>query len=185
MVSLAEKYNEAANTYYEEKYVEGGWEENHYMQDEKDAHAFWMANREDGKFISLGIGSGQDIPILGWPGHENFTGYDISQGMLNNALEKFPRYNFVLADCNEDIDDRCDILVSLFGVPNYIGVDKLIEHYNNFKAQHAFFVFYDENYEDGIAEEYNKYTKEELETLLSPYNPIVEKLNDNYYIVKW
>lgn len=185
MVDLAEKYNHAAKTYYEERYVDGGWENNIYMQDEKDAHNFWMENREDGKLISLGVGSGQDIPILAWPGPENFTGYDLSQGMLNNAKEKFPDHNFVLADCNENIDDSCDVLVSLFGVPNYIGLPKLMEHYKNFNAQHAFFIFYAEWYDDGIAEEYHKYTKEELQKSLYSYNPIIKQLNENYYIVKW
>ncbi len=185
MVSLAEKYNNAANEYYEQKYVEGGWEKNPYMEDEHDAHMFWLANKNQGKIISLGIGSGQDIPILNMPHPEYFVGYDISEGMLNNARKKFPDYKFELADCNNHIDDECNILVSIFGTPNYIGLPKLLEHYSNFKASHAFFVFYAEWYDDGFNEKYHKYTKDELEEALKEFNPTVEYLNENYYIVKW
>ena len=61
---LRKKYDEASK-WYEEKYVSGGWENNPYMKDEYDAHKFWMNNGEVGKIVSLGVGSGQDIDILG------------------------------------------------------------------------------------------------------------------------
>lgn len=182
---LQEKYNKAAAEYYEQKYVEGGWEKNPYMKDEYDAHRFWMENGEVGRIISLGVGSGQDIEILGKPDPKTFVGYDISEGMLNNAIKKFPQYTFKQKDCKIPFDDKCDILVSMFGTPNYIGLSTLIGHYIKFKAKHAFFVFYDENYDDGFGEQYYKYTQEELEKVLKPFNPIIKKLNDNYYIVKW
>ena len=184
MVSLKDKYNEASS-WYEEKYVRGGWENNSYMKDEYGTHKFWMSNGEVGKIISLGVGSGQDIEILGNPDPKTFVGYDMSEGMLSNAREKFPDYNFILKDCGYKIEDSCDILVSMFGTPNYIGLSKLLEHYQNFNAKHVLFVFYNENYDDGFEEYYHKYTKEELEKVLCAFNPIIETLNDNYYIVKW
>jgi ubiquinone/menaquinone biosynthesis C-methylase UbiE len=182
--NLIKKYDEASE-WYEQKYVEGGWENNPYMKDEYDAHKFWMANGEVGKIISLGVGSGQDIEILGKPDPKTFVGYDISAGMLANARKKFPDYTFKLFDCKQAIDDKCDILVSMFGTPNYIGLSVLLGHYQRFNAKHAFFVFYDENYDDGFGEYYHKYTREELNNLLKPFSPIIEKLNENYYIVKW
>ena len=181
---LQTKYDQAAE-WYEQKYVEGGWENNPYMKDEYDAHKFWMANGELGKIISLGCGSGQDIEILGNLDPKTFVGYDFSEGMLTNARKKFPDYTFKQADCREMIDDYCDILVSLFGVPNYIGLQKLLVHYHNFNAKHAFFVLYNENYDDGFVEYCHKYSQEELSIALRYFNPIIQKLNDNYYIVKW
>lgn len=184
MVSLKQKYDEAS-VWYEQKYVEGGWENNPYMKDEYDSHKFWMANGEVGKIISLGVGSGQDIEILGKPDPKTFIGYDMSEGMLNNARKKFPEYTFKLKDCNEYFLDDCDILVSMFGTPNYIGLSKLLGHYQAFNAKHAFFVFYHEDYDDKFGEYYHKYTKIELENVLKAFNPIVKNLNENYYIVKW
>ena len=181
---LREKYNAAAE-WYEQKYVHGGWENNHYMKDEYDAHKFWMQNGEVGKIVSLGVGSGQDIEILGKPDPNTFVGYDISEGMLENAKKKFPEYTFKQADCNMYIDEKCDILVSLFGTPNYIGLSKLLDHYIKMDAKHAFFVFYDENYKDGISDKYHTYTMDELIMLLKGFSPLIEKLNENYYIVKW
>jgi len=184
MVSLKQKYDKAS-VWYEQKYVEGGWENNPYMKDEYDAHKFWLKNKSLGRIISLGVGSGQDIPILNMPHPHYFVGYDISKGMLNNAKKKFPEYKFELADCNKPIDNDCDILVSMFGTPNYIGLSKLLGHYQAFNAKHAFFVFYHEDYDDKFGEYYHKYTREELEKVLYPFNPIVQPLNENYYIVKW
>lgn len=181
---LQDKYDDAAQ-WYEQKYVEGGWENNPYMKDEYDAHQFWMANREVGKIISLGCGSGQDIEILGNPDPNTFIGYDFSEGMLANARKKFPHYKFVNCDCKLPIYDQCDILVSMFGTPNYIGLSTLMSHYQMFKAKHAFFVFYDENYKDGFVDFCYRYTQDELQSLLYAFNPIIQKLNDNYYIVKW
>ena len=182
---IIEKYDDAAVEYYEQKYVAGGWENNPYMKDEFDAHKFWVKNKSVGKIISLGVGSGQDISILNNPSPNYFTGYDISKGMLDNAKDKFAEYEFVLADCKKNIENSCDILVSMFGTPNYIGLSKLLEHYQNFNASHAFFVFYAEWYDDGFGEYYHKYTKENLEKIMQAFNPIVEQLNENYYIVKW
>ena len=181
---LQDKYNNASS-WYENKYVEGGWKNNPYMKDEYDAHKFWMQNGEVGKIISLGVGSGQDIAILNNPHPKTFTGYDFSEGMLANAREKYPEYTFKQADCNKPIDDYCDILVSLFGVPNYIGLEKLMIHFLTFKAKHAFFVFYNETYDDGFGEDYYKYTQYQLKDQLQFMNATVSPLNENYYIVKW
>lgn len=181
---LQDKYDDAAQ-WYEQKYVEGGWENNPYMKDEYDAHQFWTANGEVGKIISLGCGSGQDIEILGNPDPKTFVGYDFSEGMLANARNKFPAYTFIYQDCKLKIDNTCDILVSMFGTPNYIGLSTLLGHYRKFNAKHAFFVFYAEHYDDGFDESCYKYTKQELQAILKCFNPIIENLNDNYYIVKW
>ncbi len=184
MVTLKDKYDEASE-WYEQKYVEGGWETNPYMKDEYDAHKFWLKRKFPGKIISLGVGSGQDIPILNMPHPHYFVGYDISEGMLNNAKKKFPDYKFKLADCSKPINDECNVLVSMFGTPNYIGLPKLLNHYKAFNASHAFFVFYGEWYKDGFDENCYFYAKEQLQLELKEYNPIIEPLNENYYIVKW
>ena len=181
---LIQKYNDASE-WYEQKYVEGGWENNHYMKDEKDAHDFWQKNGEVGSIISLGVGSGQDIAILGNPDPSTFKGYDISEGMLANGRKKYPNYTLIEHDCTDLIDEKCDILVSMFGTPNYIGLSKLLAHYQHMKCKHAFFVFYNENYVDGIASKYHRYTQDELTRILHAFKPIVEPLNENYYIVKW
>jgi hypothetical protein len=73
----------------------------------------------------------------------------------------------------------------MFGTPNYIGLSTLMMHYDKMSAKHAFFVFYSENYDDGFGEYYHKYSQEDLSRVLGYFNPIVQKLNENYYIVKW
>lgn len=182
--NLKKKYNEASE-WYEQKYVNGGWKHNHYMKDEYDAYKFWMSNRESGKIVSLGVGSGQDIEILGKPDPNMFVGYDISEGMLDNARAKFPNYIFKNADCNMYIPEKCDIIVSMFGTPNYIGISKLLDHYINMEAKHAFFIFYNEYYDDGFGEYTHKYSYDELKRCFLKFSPIIENLNENYYIVKW
>ena len=105
--------------------------------------------------------------------------------MLKNAKKKFPKYTFKVNDCSKYFSDNCDILVSIFGTPNYIGLRALLSHYHNFNGKHAFFIFYNEDYDDGFGERYYKYTKKELETALRSFDPIIKPLNKNYYIVKW
>jgi ubiquinone/menaquinone biosynthesis C-methylase UbiE len=80
-------YNDLSET-YEEKYVAGGFQ-NSYMIDEFHAKTWWLWSRLKGRIVSLGVGSGQDIEILGHPDPADFTGYDISEGMLANARQKF------------------------------------------------------------------------------------------------
>lgn len=184
MKNLMKKYDEASE-WYEQKYVSGGWENNHYMKDEYDAHKFWMENGEVGKIVSLGVGSGQDIEILGRPHPSTFVGYDISEGMLSNARKKFPEYIFKNADCSMYIPEKCDIIVSMFGTPNYIGLSTLLKHYIDMNAKHAFFIFYNEDYDDGFNESYHRYSYNELKNILHAFDPIIQKLNQNYYIVKW
>ena len=105
--------------------------------------------------------------------------------MLANGRKKYPNYTLIEHDCTDLIDEKCDILVSMFGTPNYIGLSKLLAHYQHMKCKHAFFVFYNENYVDGIASKYHRYTQDELTRILHAFKPIVEPLNENYYIVKW
>jgi trans-aconitate methyltransferase len=181
---IQDKYDAAA-AWYEYKYVMGGWENNPYMKDEHDAYKFWQEHGEVGNIISIGVGSGQDIEILGNPDPKTFKGYDISSGMLENARKKFPTHEFIQADCEERLTGDCDILVSMFGAPNYIGISKLLQHYMDFNAKHAFFIIYNEHYDDGFDEYTHKYTQDQLKHYLAWFNPIVQKLNDDYYIVKW
>jgi len=163
---------------YDEKYVDG--DHNPYMQDELEAAQHWKKFNKKGKIVSLGCGTGQDVSILGYPNPNNFTGYDISEGMLSKARIKHPDYNFIQADCSELIPDRADILVSMFGVPNYIGIDMLTDHIGFFGATSGFCVFYNEHYVDGVVENYYRYTRAELEIIGN-----VDTLGKNYYVVTW
>jgi hypothetical protein len=63
-------YNEISET-YEEKYVAGGFQ-NSYMVDEFHAKTWWLWSRLKGRIVSLGVGSGQDIEILGHPDPADF-----------------------------------------------------------------------------------------------------------------
>lgn len=184
--NIANIYNSLSDT-YEEKYVVGGWDANHYMFDEKIANKRFTESKLTGKIISLGCGSGQDIPICNNPDPINFVGYDVSAGMLRNARKKFPDYTFIEHDCNAMIDTYGDILVSMFGAGNYLGLTKLLEHYNHIRATKAFFILYKEHYVDGIVDAYHIYTKEQIEKELVTFNPVVDDLwpNSNYYVVYW
>jgi hypothetical protein len=82
-----------------------------------------------------------------------------------------------------------DVLVSLFGAANYLGVNKLLEQYKRLNCTSAFFVFYNEEYEDGVidSDDYNLYSKSKLEDKFALFNPVVKPLeeNSNYYVVWW
>lgn len=166
---------------YDEKYVDGN--DNPYMRDEYAAAELYKQQNLEGKIVSLGCGTGQDVSILGYPDPDLFVGYDISEGMLRKARLKHPEYQFIQHDCNQMTLSRCDILVSMFGTPNYIGHDKLMQHYHLTQAKHAFFVFYNENYVDGVVEKYYRYSTVQLERFFIGANHYT--LNENYYVVTW
>ena len=183
---ISELYDQMSIT-YEEKYVTGGWEKNSYMYDEKMANEWFIKSKLSGKIISLGCGSGQDIEICNYPKPSEFIGFDFSNGMLSNARKKFPEYTFINHDCNNMTNSSGDVLVCMFGAGNYIGLNKLLDHYVNINARGAFFILYDENYTDGIVSDYYSYKKSEIYNYLKKFNPVIEKLWDsgNYYVVYW
>lgn len=183
MTKLSEKYNALSNT-YDDIYVQGGYENNPYMYDEYVASQRFKQLNWTGKVISIGCGTGQDYEITGCP--SQFIGYDISIGMLEKARLKFPHINFIEHDCTQSFTESADILVSMFGTPNYIGADCLLMHYNNLSCKHAFFVFYNENYVDGISDDYYRYTKDQL-TARFPSHAVIDELwpGSNYYITYW
>lgn len=184
---LAERYNELSKD-YETKYVQG--DDNPYMYDEHVAAQHWKEANLQGKIVSLGVGSGQDIEILGYPDPKLFRGFDFSEGMLANAKQKFPDYEFWLHDCRVPIRDHhedADILVAMFGAANYLSLAQLKMQYDRLNCSKAFLVFYNEHYQDGISDEYYRYTKGTLMTLLRPFKPVIKDLWDgsNYYVVWW
>lgn len=184
-------YDEISKT-YEEKYVSGGLK-NPYMVDEAYAAMWWTWSGFDGDIVSLGVGSGQDIDILGYPDPSRFTGYDISTGMLANARRKFPGYADCLVqyDCRQTLPENAkgDVLVSMFGAPNYLGTDQLIRHYDSLGCSGAFFVFYNEYYDDGVMIDANHYTKRDLIEIFDPFFPYLNVADlfpgSNYYVVTW
>lgn len=184
-MTLAKVYDELSLT-YDEKYVHGGLD-NPYMVDENYAREHWKEAKLKGSIVSLGVGTGQDIEILCHPHPDLFVGYDISPGMLALAEQKFPGYNLKKHDCNQMINRKADVLVAIFGAANYLGADKLKEHYENMECKNAFFIFYDEKYVDGVADVYHTYDKNELEVIFSEFNPTVTNLfeGSNYYVVWW
>ena len=171
------RYNELSET-YEGTYLSGDPNTNHYLFDD------WMAARwfKDSRMtfdhaVVLGCGSGNDIITLGYPLPEKYTGYDFSAGMLANANEKFPSYSFHEWNCLDMTGDKGDLLVSAFGVPNYIGAAKLIQHYNDVQANKAFFIFYENHYDDvaPISTQYD-YTQDELVEYFGQFKANVHKL---------
>ena len=120
-----------------------------------------------------------------FPDPDKFVGFDISVSMLANALVKHPEYTYVVQDCSQPIDIKCDVLTSVFGTPNYIGAAKLLEHYEAMNAKHAFFVFYAPWYEDGVATDYYRPTVEELTEMFGKFNPKIKQIRDNYILVRW
>ena len=162
--------------------------DNDYMLDEWYAGEHFVATGITGRIVSLGVGSGQDIEILGHPHHEQFVGYDISKGMLENGRAKFPKYSLLMHDCTQMIpNESADVLVSMFGAANYLGADKLIEHYEWLGCRSAFFVFYNEDYVDDIYTGYHVYDQERLMIAFSRFGAQVVPLFDgsNYYVVWW
>lgn len=184
-----EKIYDELSVDYEEKYIQG--ENNPYMRDEVNALNMWLvANFPKGRIASLGVGSGQDIKITDNPNIQNFIGFDVSNKMMENGRKKYPGYQFVKHDCNEPIPEsfgQFDILVSMFGTANYIGVESLLMQYKHCGCRSAFFVFYAPIYDDGIVDECFMYSLLELEELFQEYNPKVCYLpeNKNYIVVYW
>ena len=195
-----EIYDELAKT-YDDTYVEG--EDNKYMKDERLAfEAYQMLNAPksgfDGKIISLGCGTGQDIDILDFPLPSNFVGIDISSEMLKKAQAKHPHHTFVRNDLSEtfrrNIDTlhlRGDRLVSMFGTPNYIGIGMLTKHYKDFGCKSAFFIFYNSEYDDGVVDKYYSYTHADLHHAFKHVNPYIFDLKresddtSDYIVVMW
>lgn len=171
-------YDDIAES-YDEKYVVD--RSSSYMFDEFIAGLWWSAYGAEGRILSLGCGTGQDVEILNNP--KDFVGLDISNKMLEKAREKFPDYSFIQHDCNELIDLEADVLVSMFGTPNYIGINKLKEHMKHTGAKNAFFVFYDENYQDGVAEHYTYNVDELKEAFNGKVSPLHLKGKSNYNVV--
>jgi SAM-dependent methyltransferase len=182
---LKDAYDTAAVSYYENKYVVGGWGINPWGDDESAACEIWKSNKVDGRIVSLGCGSGQDIRILDFPDKDKFVGYDISEKMLSNAAKKHSGYTYKIQDCSVGFKENCDVLFSVFGTPNYIGTEKLIEHYKSFKASSAFFVFYAEWYNDGFDTDYYQYTVEDLSNIFKDYDPEIIPIRNNYICVRW
>ena len=186
-MNTREVYNSLAQD-YDEKYVDG--DDNHYRRDEilaaKHYRKFVLDNNisSNAGIISLGCGTGQDIVIIGYPSTEVFRGFDISDKMLEKARKKFPRYKFSHRDCSHYFAGRCDILVSMFGTPNYVGIHTLLAHYTVFKAKHAFFIFYADTYVDGVVDSYYKYSFEELKEKFG-VDPVPLEEGSNYYVVSW
>lgn len=184
-------YDEISKT-YEEKYVAGGFQ-NSYMVDEFHAKTWWLWSRLKGRIVSLGVGSGQDIEILGHPDPADFTGYDISEGMLANARQKFPAYadRLIHHDCEMRLPrgTQADVLVSMFGAPNYLGAERLLRHYDDLDCKGAFFVFYNEFYDDGLDIGTIYYSKQDLFEIFTPFFPTLNIIDlfpgSNYYVVMW
>ncbi len=184
-------YNDLSET-YEEKYVAGRLQ-NPYMADEFHAGTWWQWSRLKGRIVSLGVGSGQDIEILGYPDPADFTGYDISEGMLANARQKFPAYadRLLHFDCEQRLPGgiQADVLVSMFGAPNYLGAERLLRHYDDLGCKGAFFVFYNEMYDDGLDVGTIYYSKRDLFDIFTPFFPTMNVIDlfpgSNYYVVMW
>ena len=65
---MVKEIYDAASEWYESMYIDG--DDNKYMKDERAAAEFWKKNKKSlvmPKIVSLGVGSGQDISILGYP----------------------------------------------------------------------------------------------------------------------
>lgn len=189
------RYYDNLASSYDEKYVSGGLD-NPYMRDEFAARQHFIDAGLIGRgpIISLGSGTGQDVEIICFPHHEKYVGFDVSPEMTNRAREKFPGYRFQLHDCTKPIElEEHNIsfkpytLVCMFGAANYLGIDKLLEHYCHLKFRAAFFVFYNENYQDGIADDYHVYNKKQLTERFSQYPATVVPLfnGSNYNVVNW
>ena len=186
--NVSSVYDSIADT-YDQKYVEG--EDNPYMEDEAYVADVWKKlDLPTGRILSLGCGTGQDVEILGYPDPEKYLGIDVSPKMLERARLKFGRdgYVFKLADvadleCPFMYRIDCDILVAMFGVPNYITLERLSELYEVVGAEHGFFVFYNEEYRDGISDHYN-FSIDQIRQTFKHHNPFFEEFS-NYVVCAW
>jgi len=100
----------------------------HYVEDEIIGQFLGHLYAPGMSVLDVGCGTGNMITV----GHlepEDYTGIDVSANMLNQARDKFPNHahGLINHDATVGLNGKWDIIIAVFGVVNYIGLDQWVK----------------------------------------------------------
>jgi len=78
--------------------------------------------------LDVGCGTGNMIDVAMFE-PSDYTGIDVSESMLSKAKRKFAEYenSFHLCDATKGLNGKWDLMVGVFGIVNYIGIEQWIK----------------------------------------------------------
>lgn len=114
-------YNQVAGR-YDGKYVQPI----HRAEDSIMSVFAHMAYQPGRTVLDIGCGTGEVIS-LGEVKPEDYTGIDISDGMLEKAGAKYPGHHFLHADATAPLVGEFDVIFAVYGQVNYFGLDRFVE----------------------------------------------------------
>lgn len=187
MKSLATWYNEVASSYDDEYQVEK------YRKDEERTAELLREIEPSGFIICQGIGTGQDFEMINPGPNDLVLGLDISEEMLKRAKEKFPLLQTQLWDCGNVYPAHADVVVSLYGTINYVGLHSFIDQIRASGAKKFFGVMFSPEYLPPLAPEHVKhYSLEDVDEMFEMYDieyritPLFGKhfVRQNYWVIR-
>lgn len=141
MNSVKDTYNQIAAS-YDTRYKDTI----HFVEEEIIAgHIPNIADNQ--KVLDIGCGTGNMITV-GQIKPDQYTGIDISDNMLQQAEKKYPDYTFAYHDARKPLIGNFDVILSIFGQANYMGIYDWVESIElNLAKGGAFLsVMYSDNY---------------------------------------
>lgn len=117
---VAVEYDEIADTYDRAYSTVVDEAENFVVGD--------LLPRVKGSYLDMGCGTGLGLELLQNHFGFDYTGIDISKGMLEVARERHPSEGtFVVGNMMREYEPEHDVVMSLFGSPNYANFDNVCE----------------------------------------------------------
>lgn len=112
------------------------------------------------RILDMGCGTGALFDIIGSLRHEmrSYTGVDVSQGMIDQFVKKYPNYaeNLEVSPIEEVGVSDYDLYVSLFGSPSYFTDDFLAKLSERLRyGGHYLLMFYKQGYKSRVLGEYD------------------------------
>lgn len=174
MEEIKEIYNQLASR-YDSKY-----KTTKCFVEEEIIASFLPENLNNKEILDLGCGTGNMITVGQLPA-DKYLGIDISQNMLREAKMKYPDYQFEQQDAGNMIwHGEWDIVLSVFGLMNYMGIEDWIsahqwnlafepEEYNQ-KSQFLSVVYADGYSPSYIMNHTHKYKLQDIRRTLNAHN---------------
>ena len=185
--TMAAWYNEVAPGYDAEYQVKK------YRLDEERTAQLLREIEPSGFIICQGIGTGQDYEMIDPSPEDLVLGLDISEEMLKRAKEKFPLLQTQLWDCSNVYPANADVIVSLYGTINYVGLESFINQIRASGAKKFCGVMFSPEYLPPLAPEYVKhYSLEDIEEMFETsgvdykIDPLFGKhfVRQNYWVIR-
>lgn len=94
------------------------------------------------RVYDLGCGTGRALHWLDGIQPGGYVGYDVSEKMLANARRKFPNHRFALNAMENVKPQKESLVISLYGSPCYMNVDRMIGLLLDWYGSERFFLVY-------------------------------------------